>query len=84
METLAVIGALAATEGCNSMAVMATAQEPTGKMSWTAREVASADQAFAAANPTLVGTWVMTSACVLAWKEAAFPAKSRDDEMNPT
>ncbi len=84
METFAALGALAASEGGNSMSILAPAQLPPGNNTWTAREVSTADQAFASADPSLLTAWLVTAGCVMAWKDATFDPKSKDEEEKET
>jgi hypothetical protein len=81
METLAVFGALNVTPGA-AVSVMTPAELPPGSMTWTAREIHSADAAFAAApsDPSLLNTWLLTSAAFLAWKEATFMSSDKEDQ----
>lgn len=81
MDALTVFGALNVTEGAASMAVLTPAELPPGSMTWTARDIYSADQAFAAvpSDPSLLNTWLLTSAAFLAWKEATFMDSTKDD-----
>ena len=81
---MAVFGALAATDGANSMAILAAPQEPSGKMTWTSRDIAAADQTFTSPDPSLLNTWMVTAACVLAWKEAVFEPKTTKDDEKPS
>jgi hypothetical protein len=92
METLAVFGALNVTPGA-AVSVLTPAELPPGSMTWTAREIHSADSAFAVApaDPSLLNTWLLTSAAFLAWKEATFMSsgeqppqrKNKKDEEAP-
>ena len=88
MDALTIFGALNVTEGSAAIGVLTPAELPPGNLSWTAREITSADQAFAAppavaaapSDPSLVNTWLLTSAAFLAWKEATFLPAGRQDE----
>ncbi|MFT3880326.1 MAG: hypothetical protein QM703_11780 [Gemmatales bacterium] len=85
MDGLAIFGALAASEGTNAMSILAPAELPPGHVSWTTKDIGSADRAFATIEqPSLLQTWMVTGACVLAWKEATFEGfKNKDEEPEP-
>lgn len=85
MDGFALFGALAASEGTNAMAILAPAELPPGHVSWTTKDIGSADRAFATIEqPSLLQTWMVTGACVLAWKEATFEGfKRKDEEPEP-
>lgn len=85
MDGFAVFGALAATEGANAMSILAPAELPPGHVSWTTKDIGSADRAFATIEqPSLLQTVMVTGACVLAWKEATFEGiKTKDEELEP-
>jgi hypothetical protein len=83
MDTLAVLGALAATEGSSSMAILTAPQLPPGNLSWTAREISSADQAFAGSDQAPLNSLMMASMCVVAWKEATFVSSDQEEEESP-
>ena len=84
METFEVLGALAATEGVNSMAILTPPQPPSGKVTWTSRDIATADQTFAGGQAGVLNTLLLTSACVVAWKEAAFEQKANKNDDGET
>lgn len=86
MDALAMLGGLAATEGGNAMAILTPPQLPPGNIHWTARDVSAADQTFAAPDQFPLGTLMMTSMCVMAWKEATFvsSASEEDEEKEAT
>lgn len=82
MDAITMFGAWNVTEG-SAMAILTPAELPPGNISWTAREVHSADQAFATASPTdpsLLNTWLLTSAAFMAWKEATFMPAAEEEE----
>lgn len=85
MDALATIGALAASEGTNAMAILAPVELPPGHVSWTSKDICSADQAFASQDqPSLLQTWLATGACLIAWKEAIFEGfKTKDEDKEP-
>ena len=85
MDGFAVFGALAASEGANAMSILAPAELPPGHVSWTTKDIGSADRVFATIEqPSLVATWLATGACLVAWKEATFDGiKKKDEEQEP-
>jgi hypothetical protein len=85
MDGFAMFGALAASEGANAMSILAPAELPPGHVSWTAKDIGTADQTFATIEqPSLIATWLTTGACLVAWKEATFDGiKTKDDDLEP-
>ena len=81
MDALAMLGGLAATEGTNAMAILTPPQLPPGNIHWTARDICTADQTFAAPGQFPLGTLMMTSMCVVAWKEATFVSSASEEEQ---
>jgi hypothetical protein len=80
MDALAMLGGLAATEGTNAMAILAPPQLPPGNVHWTARDISAADQTFATSDHFPLGTLMMTSMCVVAWKDATFVSSVCEEE----
>jgi len=82
MDGFAMLGSLAASEGASAMSILTPPELPPGHVSWTTKDIGSADQAFASvAPPSLLQTWLVTGACLVAWKEATFEGfKTRDEE----
>lgn len=86
MDGFAMFGALAASEGTNAMAILAPAELPPGHVSWTTKDIGCADRAFATfEQPSLLQAWLVTGACVVAWKEATFDGvkKTNEKEKDP-
>jgi len=87
VDALTLFGAWNVTEG-NAIAILTPAELPPGNISWTAREVHAADQAFATpatflpADTSVVNTWLLTSAAMLAWKEATFMSSSQEEDRD--
>ena len=84
MDVLATIGALAASEGASSVSILTPAQLPPGHVTWSSKDIASADVAFSKEQPSLAQAFLATGACLVAWKEATFDTATRkttkDDE----
>lgn len=84
MDAMTMIGALAASEGSNAMAILAPAELPPGHVSWTSKDIVAADGAFATGEqPNMMQTWLATGACLIAWKEATFEGAKSEDERTP-
>ena len=84
MDAITMIGALAASEGANAMAILAPTELPPGHVTWTSREISAADQTFARSEQApLLQTWLATGACLVAWKEATFAGISATDDKKP-
>ena len=84
MDAMTIFGALAASEGANAMSILAPTELPPGHISWTSKDINTADQAFATTDqPSLVQTWLATGACLVAWKEATFEGTKTEEELKP-
>lgn len=84
MDAMTIFGALAASEGANAMSILAPAELPPGHVSWTSKDINTADQAFATTDqPSLMQTWLATGACLVAWKEATFEGVKSEEEDKP-
>lgn len=85
MDALTIFGALAASEGTNAMAILAPTELPPGHVSWTTKDINTADRTFANSEPpSPMQTWLAAGACLVAWKEATFEgAKKEEDESAP-
>jgi len=87
MDGFAMLGALAASEGTNAMAILAPTELPPGHVSWTTKDIGSADRAFATFEqppPSLLQAWLVTGACIVAWKEATFDGVKTNEKDKDT
>jgi hypothetical protein len=84
MDALATFGSIVASEGANTMAILAPAELPPGHVSWTSRETSTTDNAFANTTaPTLLTAWLTAGACAVAWKEATFDSVNHKKNDEP-
>lgn len=83
MDALTTFGSMVASEGANAMAILSPSELPPGHVSWTSREMSTADHAFSnTTSPSLLTAWLTAGACAVAWKEATFDSvndKKKDE-----
>lgn len=63
-----------------ALTILTPPELPPGHVSWTSKDISTADQTFASAALPPVHTFLLASACLVAWKETTFNEKKKRPE----
>lgn len=80
MDIVPIFGSMNPGELNPSLNIICPPELPPGHVSWTSKDISTADQTFANAALPPVHTFLLASACLVAWKETTFNEKKKSPE----